>query len=150
MIFAMKRSISSRPRAIARKRLRLTRSELPLLRAWFRLRFFHRQIGALPTIGSLGIPRHIGIAVREDSLGGVPGHPAVGLAIDHEQPGIIAARSVLKSAPKIILGRCRQLSVTGVRQPNAAGDVEPWFFAPDRGFGKILRLWRTQQHVAEN
>src|ERR1700716_2096840 len=150
MIFAMKRSSSSRPRALARKRLRLPRSELLLLRARLRLRVRQRQGGALPTVGAVGIPRHIGVTVRENALCRVPRHPAVGLAIDHEQPRAVATGSAIKPALQIVFGRCRELSIAGVRQPDTTGNIAPWFFAPDRAFGKILRLWRTRQHVDEN
>ena len=115
-----------------------------------RLRFSDRQVGALPSFGPLGVPGYIGIAVGQDAFRRVPGHPAIFLTVDHEQRGLVAAGSSFKSPPQVGLGCLCQFAVAGIRQPDAAGNVEPRLVAPHRARGKILRLWRTRQHVDES
>ena len=51
---------------------------------------------------------------------------------------------------QIVFGRGRERSVAGIRQPDAAWNIEPWFLAPDGAGGKIRRLRGMRQHVDED
>src|SRR5690348_7050907 len=103
-----------RPRLLTMRidALGLIRTSRWLARPWLWLRFHHRQIGALPAIGSVGIPGDVGIAVAQNTLGRVPRHPAIGLAIHHDQPCAIAPGCMLQSLPQISFGGFRKLTVT--------------------------------------
>jgi hypothetical protein len=63
--------------AHGQERLRIT----PRLR----LRFHQWQICGLPEVGAFRKPGHIGISVSERAFRRIPGHPATGLAIHHQQ-----------------------------------------------------------------
>ena len=63
-----------------------------------------RQQCVVPTVGAVRIPRDTGVSHREDTLRRIPRHPAIAQAVDHEQPGLVAARHARKIVPQIILG----------------------------------------------
>ena len=99
----------------------LARRRRPLVRSRLRLRLRERQISALPTVGSVRIPSDIGISKRHRPLCGVPRHPAIGLAKDHEQRGLVArmrergrAADSFRSPAPISRNRCR--ATTGCRE----------------------------------
>ena len=116
----------------------------------FRPRLRQVQAGPFPAIRSFGVPRHIGIAVCQDSLCRIPGHPAIGQAVNHHQRGSVARRRTDEPAPQIVFRRGRELSVAGVRQPHAAGNVKPRLVTPDCALGKIWRLRRARHYIDEH
>src|SRR4051794_16567710 len=63
-----------------------------------RLRLLGRKVCALPAVGAVGVPGDVGVTVGQGALGGVPGHPAIRQAIDHEQRSLVAARGAGEAA----------------------------------------------------
>ena len=85
-----------------------------------------------PAIGAVREPDDVGIAPGYGALGGVPRHPAIAQAVDHDRLIAVAAGQSRERGAQIGLGRRGELAVTGINQPDAARDIEPRPVAPDR------------------
>ena len=109
-----------------------------------------RQAGALPAVGAVGIPGHVGIALA--TARAWPRSTTSSNRSGNRSPAVVACRR--RWPAQAAAGnnpRCRrQLAVAGVGQPDAAGNVEPRLVAPDRAGGQIRRPRRTRQHVDED
>ena len=99
-----------------------------------------RQTGAAPAVGSVAIPGDIRIAKRQRALGGVPRHPAIRQAIEDNQPARDRRRSPLNSPRRNSRPVGRQFAIAGIGQPDAAGNIEARFVAPEGAGWKIRGL----------
>src|ERR1700674_27843 len=61
-----------------------------------RLRLGNREKHVGPAVGTVGIPGDVGIAHRQDALGGVPRHPAIPQTVDHQKRCTVAAGGPLE------------------------------------------------------
>src|SRR5579871_4693315 len=114
----------------------------------FRRALLERQAGRRPTIGAFGVPGDILVAERERPPGRVPRHPAILEAVEYGWART-AAQGFVEPAAKIVEHDRRELSIAGVGQPQAAGDVEPWLVAPDGVGGQAGGARRLRQYVDE-
>ena len=108
-------------------------------------RFRKRQQGVLPAVGAFGYQTTLRVALGERALGGVPGHPAVRLAVEEQlaRPVALVSRARLS---RNRLDPC-ELAVADVRQPDAAGDVVPGLGPPDGARRPVRGLARCRQDV---
>ena len=94
-----------------------------------------RMAGLLPAVGAFGIPGDIGVAERQGALGRVPGHPAIGEAIEDERAALVlggralegvrrdSARVASDRAPKPVSGSqtLPGMSKRGLSRQTASG-----------------------------
>ena len=58
--------------------------------------------GGLPIFGALWVPEQVGVAIAGGAADGVPGHPAIGGAIDDNGLGFVAFGEFFKIGLEIV------------------------------------------------
>src|SRR5208337_3794434 len=108
---------------------------------------FERQSRRRPTVRPLGVPVDVAIAKLGRALRRVPGHPAIAQAIEYDRLIRIVAGRLLKFGAKIRFHDWRERSISGVRQPQAARDIDPPLVAPDDLRTQIGGTGRLRQNI---
>ena len=117
---------------------------------WGGLGFLQWKPGSLPALGAFRIPRDISVTHRQGALGRIPGHPAVGPAIDNQPSCPIAAGGTFEAVAQIALDRRGKLAISCIRQPDAARNVHPRLLAPNRSGRQISRTRNVRKNIDES